>query len=939
DLRFYHHPTLGLKYDFILENGEEYTQIALRYEGLSNLQLKEGHLFLSTTIAVAVERPPVCYQTEKNEKTERKSAYVLDDNVLRFAIKKVKKGRPLLIDPNIVFSTFTGASSDNFGFTATYDDTDSSFYAGGIVYGPGYPTTTGAYQVAFGGLIDISLSKFDALGKNLVYSTFIGGSGPEQPHSMMVSPVNGDLVILGATASANYPVGSSFVMNGFQGGTPVNTAAINFTTGTDMCITRLSKSGNQLLGSTYLGGAANDAINVNLQFNYGDSNRGEVIVDGQDNVYVASSTLSSDFPTTANAHQPVAGSGQHGVVCKLTPNLGSLLWSTFLSGNGSDVLNGLQLNAAETTLFVAGATTSNNLPASANAYQPQKSGTLEDGIVAAFDPQTGSLQALTYNGTTARDQNFFVDVDFDGDVYIMGQTKGAYPISNAVFSVPNSPQFIQKLSPDLTSPLLSTTIGNGSLATFNFSPTAFMIDDCKNVFLSGWGGIVNFEGNTQNLPVTPDAYQSTTNGSDFYFAVLNNTWSALKYATYFGGTGSEHVDGGTSRFSKNGTIYQAICAGCGGSAYPTMPSDVHSTTNNSPNCNLAALKIEFDVVTLQLDVAISPVVGCAPFTLNVLDSSKNVHQMIWDYGDGTAPDTTLTPNFTYTQAGVYTILVTAIDTLCGGYDTTSFTIEVRDSDTTALDFTYQLDPCDPSQPVVFTYAGPPSDSLYWNFGDGTSATGAVVSHVFPGANDYVVTLTVKDSLCGGTATVSKTLSFQNTASPNNIQLRYDYCTDPFKVSFDAPYFGFQHVKWDFGNGDERRLHVGDYTFPSAGTYTVTVTLEDTICNRVYTQSFEIRVGNFSVEGILPNVFTPNGDGINDVFKMISEDNLLNFKDFELKIFNRWGQLLFQTRERRFQWDGRMNGKELSEGVYFWVIEMEDICGRQVDEKGIVHLTR
>ena len=86
--------------------------------------------------------------------------------------------------------------------------------------------------------------------------------------------------------------------------------------------------------------------------------------------------------------------------------------------------------------------------------------------------------------------------------------------------------------------------------------------------MSGWGGVVNiqsyhWQSNTRDMPITGDAFQSTTSGSDFYFMVLTDDGTEFLYGTYLGGTQSAtHVDGGTSRFDKGGVVYHAVCAGC-----------------------------------------------------------------------------------------------------------------------------------------------------------------------------------------------------------------------------------------------------------------------------------------------------------------------------------------------------------------------------------------
>ncbi len=92
-------------------------------------------------------------------------------------------------------------------------------------------------------------------------------------------------------------------------------------------------------------------------------------------------------------------------------------------------------------------------------------------------------------------------------------------------------------------------------------------------------------------------FKSTTDGSDFYFFVLERDAQNILFASFFGQVGGsgEHVDGGTSRFDKNGVIYQALCANCGrGASFPTSPG-VAYPTNGSSSCNLAAVKIAFNL--------------------------------------------------------------------------------------------------------------------------------------------------------------------------------------------------------------------------------------------------------------------------------------------------------------------------------------------------------
>ena len=129
--------------------------------------------------------------------------------------------------------------------------------------------------------------------------------------------------------------------------------------------------------------------------------------------------------------------------------------------------------------------------------------------------------------------------------------------------------------------------------------------------------------------------------------------SALLYGTYFGSSQfmpAEHVDGGTSRFDKQGRIYQAVCAGCGGSSsFPTTPG-AYSQTNNSSNCNLAVFKIDFEIpaVISEFDM---PNTVCAPATIQFTNNSLTLGpttNFFWDFGDGTT-STSFQPDHTYSQ--------------------------------------------------------------------------------------------------------------------------------------------------------------------------------------------------------------------------------------------------------------------------------------------------
>lgn len=671
----------GLKYDAIVAPGANAGDIAFEYEGLDELKLEGGKLVLVTSIGSHYEMAPYAYQMVDGIETKVHCNFVVEGNWVRFEFPAGFDDRyELVIDPNLVFGSYTGSQADNFGFSATYD-TAGNLYGGGIVFGINYPTTVGAFQATyqggsavnnpFGTGFDMSISKFNAAGTNLVWSTYCGGIlHNEQPQSLITS-VSGELFVYGRTFSTDYPVTPGAYQTTLNGGS-------------DIVVTRFNVSGS-LARSTFLGGSADDGLNIHTSFfqnslyhNYGDDARGEIMLDNINSVYVASCTQSANYPVTPGAIQGGYGGGlQDGCVFKLDSTLGNLVWSTFLGGNGDDAAYSIKVDANNNS-FIAGGTSSNNFPTTNNVVQPLIAGGI-DGFITQIDAAGTSIVASTFIGTGAYDQCYFLELDAARNVYVVGQTLGAFPVSPGVYSNANGKQFIARYDAGLTTTQLSTVFGNGN-ATIDISPTAFLVDRCGFIYVSGWGGAVNFGGTTTGLPTAPNpgAFQTTTDGSDMYLMVLQPDAVGLEYATFYGGaTSAEHVDGGTSRFDRNLVVYQAVCAGCGANSdFPTTVGAV-SQTNNSTNCNLGVFKFAFDPQDVFAAYIATTIDSCAPFPVNFTNNSSGGVSYVWDFGDGSPQVTTFNAFHLYQVPGTYTVTLVAIDSnSCNFSDTARQTVTV-----------------------------------------------------------------------------------------------------------------------------------------------------------------------------------------------------------------------------------------------------------------------
>ncbi len=682
DINFYGSNN-NIKYDFIVNPNADYKKIKLSYDGPDELHIEYGHLYIKTSLGTLIEQKPFAYQEINGEKKEIVCKFVLKGNNVNYSGGSFDKKPSLNIEPTLFCATYTSSTADNWGYTATYDAA-GNIYSAGIVAGAGYPVSSGAFQSTFGGggfggnnyPFDIGIIKYNPTGTARIFATYYGGSDNEQPHSMFVN-ANDELYIAGRTYSTNFPVTAGAYSTTNKGAG-------------DIIVGKFSGTG-ALLASTYIGGTGDDGVNYTAdfytfgktKFNYADDGRSELILDANSNVYVAASTQSTNFPTSGTAYQKNLSGTQDGIVFEMNSSLSSLVFSTYLGGNDYDAAYGLKLDNSG-NICVTGGTTSNNFPTTAGVIHPTFQGGAADGFISILNPLGSSLIASTFIGTVGYDQSFLVEIDMNNDIYVFGQTMGAYPVTAGTYSNANSGQFIHKLNSSLSATVFSTVVGSG-LTIPNISPTAFLVDSCQSIYIAGWGRCTQLYNPNPNtvtgMPITANAQQSTTDGCDFYFMVLTPNAKKLWYATFYGENGGEpdHVDGGTSRFDRRAFIYESCCASCGGSpsGFP-VTSTAFSTTNNSTNCNNAVVKMDISIHPVAKANLNGPNKGCAPFTANFNNTGSAGSNYIWNFGDGSPISTNISASHTYTSVGTYTVTLYAIDSLgiCKYIDSSKVVISV-----------------------------------------------------------------------------------------------------------------------------------------------------------------------------------------------------------------------------------------------------------------------
>ena len=318
-----------MKYEFHVKPMSQIKQIQLEYFGQKNIFIdRKGNLLIETSLGRIIEEKPYSYQVINGKIIEIPTEFILSDNLVSFKVSNYNEEYELIIDPILVFATYSGSKTDNFGMTATYAS-DGKVYSGGTIYGNAYPTPENtAYDISSNftvvnngnlnyGITDVFISKYSSDGSKMIWTNFIGGGndkqGTETVHSL-IADKSDNIYLFGATSSIDFPI-----FNGYQKKHAGGKTGLNFTAngvfhldqGTDIYVTKISSNGQDLLGSTYIGGAGNDGPNYNtnyfvnpnvnngydsLLYNYGDNSRGEIILDTSGNCIIASCTHSTNFP-------------------------------------------------------------------------------------------------------------------------------------------------------------------------------------------------------------------------------------------------------------------------------------------------------------------------------------------------------------------------------------------------------------------------------------------------------------------------------------------------------------------------------------------------------------------------------------------------------------------------------------------------------------------
>jgi len=761
DLIFYGNQR-QLEYDFVVAPGADPSRIAWRIDGARASIDAEGNLVLSAPNGPASFKKPVLYQMNGDQKTPVEGSFAVAGHEIRFRLGSYDHSRALIIDPVLSYATYlAGSSTDHIGLPT----------------GPGN--------------LAVGMSQGIALDSA------------------------GSVYVTGYTYSIDFPTKTPY-----QPAPPTKVAGVSPGQWPSAFVTKFSPDGSSLVYSTYLGGNGYD-------------NAYAIAVDSSGNAYVTGETDSPDFPVTNGAYQTVCSpapnntgapvqnssdcysSNTSAFVTKLNPTGTSLVYSTFLGGNGSwAYATAIAVDGAGRA-YIAGNENEDCYRGQPYTFQscfPTTNGAVIGGIqpvggdpqfafVAAFDPTGAQLLYSTLFG----DLNFQCTIACGGDTYGTGIAVDAsgyfYLVGETMASnLPTTAGVIQPTGAPLGNPATYVQAWRGFIAKFNPVTSAGGASLAYSTYLGGKTGntgdfisgiaidnesyayVVGFT-NSKDFPVTSGAYQTVCgpNGQNCaaaHVTKLNPTGSAIVWSTFVGDAKGDASDAvfftGPIQLDGTGNIY---ITGQVGTGFP-MINPVEPTATGGDQ----------QVLVAELDPTGSKLLFSTTIGSNGLNTTEPAGLAVDSAGDIYLAGNNAGPNLITTPGAFQT---TASNSGCCYH---GFVVKIGG-------LTVTLAPAGQIEPVA-------AESIISVYGT-ELATGTVVATTVP----------VPISLDGNTVTVTDSDGIARQAPL--------YFVSPSQINFEIP------------------------TGTAMGTATVTIQNQNGT-----TQSAVIQIGSVS-----PGIFELNGSGL------------------------------------------------------------------------------
>ncbi len=538
------------KYDLIFKHARELSEVCLRWEGSNPPYLRsDGSIELKSQSASVLQMSGQSWQPLPSGAQRGVHCIwrMVGDDAFCVECADADPELPLVIDPELLWSTYLGSSGSGQGDVAAavaVTPDGSEAVVTGWTDGSNFPMTPGAFQATTESYDNVFVSKFRVADGALLYSSVFGGTSdlnPQRPDGVTIDAL-GRAIVVGYTQASDFPT----TPGAFDTHKDPGAVWSGF-------VTQLSDAGDELAFSTYLEGPQSGGRVYAVQYAAG----GSIVVGGE--------ALGPDFPSTSGALQPHFAGVTDGFVACLDANGSRLIWSTFLGGaTDQDFVRALRISPSG-SVCVVGTTGSNDFPTTAGAWQTSKSPYVSAGAFASqIDTNGEHLIWSTYlcgtNSPYELDRPTAVDLAADGSVFVAGATNSStFPTTAGCFQTQypaNTPEqaFLTRFDPSGARLIYSTYFGAPSTAEFG----GLSVDSSGVATVAGIGG--------SPMPTTPGAYNTNSSGDfDLFVTRFDPDATRIFYSTFIGGPNLETISG----LATTPTGRVVVAGTCFYGAYPT----------------------------------------------------------------------------------------------------------------------------------------------------------------------------------------------------------------------------------------------------------------------------------------------------------------------------------------------------------------------------------
>ncbi len=794
---------------------------------------------------------------------------------------------------SLLWGTFYGGTGVEQGFDIAVDNSNN-VYITGIATSTSNIATIGAYQATNqGGAGDAFVAKFSSTGNSIIWASYYGGGGGENSLGIAID-ANNDVYITGYTSSSSKIATVGAYQTTFGGGN------------NDGFVAKFNSTGTGLLWGTYYGGASGE-LNWNMA------------LDASNNVYVVGSTSSTNNIATAGAYQTSMLGSMDGFVAEFNSTGSSLLWGTYYGGTGNDWSNAIAIDAT-CGLYISGVTFSANTIATTGAYQ-----TTFGGTVDAFAAKFSVCSILTLTNDTTICEGTCADI--------------------TVTATSGTPPYTYNWQP-----------GGLTTKTINVCPTensTYTITVTDSIGLTATDSV--------RVTVNPKPI-ITVNSPDICTGQTANLIAAGG-TTYIWSTGADSTDVNTADASPTvNTTYTVIGtnSGCSDTAYSTVtvfnpsigtfnfaessycksnpnPLPIYSgggvagtfsssaglvfVSTNSGEINLLAstpgtytvinivpssAPCPSDTATANITIIAPPV---ATFNYSSPFCQNSINTLPTFIGGGSAGIFSSTAglvfvntstgeiNLSASAPGTYTVSnIVSSSTPCPP-DTATASIIINASPTASIVGDTSI--CEGSSTTLTATGG---GTYVWNTNE---TTDSITLSPIANTNYSVIVSNVN---CSDTATINVIV---NKIPVVNINADTTICSD-------TPIELYSGVGDTYNWLPITALSCSDCQNPIASPeeeISYCVTVSDNGCSDSACVTISIQCESF----FIPNAFSPNNNGLNEVFK----PEVIGVHDYKFLIFDRWGEQLFETNDTQHGWNGYYKGQVCLQDVYVYKIVFLD----------------